>query len=539
MDNKTNFRSPENAAHSKETRSNKETRADKETRSSKITRRSLIKSLGTGLLGSTIAAPLLRTAFKPTSAYAQMANADPRFLIVVACAGGASIIDSVMAVRASESQQNTVNTFPDAQVRSPDGSPFRAVQQQINGLGAIPYQGMVDQYDFVNRHSNHMAAMTYTGTSVTHQIAQKRSLTGNDAWGGRTIQEAVAAHYGQGYSIPNVTMAFGGYNELGHDETLPSYAQHEVINAPVLWPLSLHGSKGVLSNQDLNGINIQAHPDSLAAARRWRNEVLDQSSDFAHTFQNSEKIKRWKENRTQQATQFETLNLINELLFIPNTPQSPLDEFNLTGSSESSLLISTFPKFLTDPLEAQAALAYLLITRGVSVTVTIGPDFTPQISDQAGRAVNTPPLAFDFSHTDHRSTQAIMWSRLYSVVDRLIGLLSAKEWNNGSSYWDRSLIYFASEFGRTRKRPAEATQFSSGHDLNNGCVILSPMIHGNRMYGGVDPNTTLTYGFDPISGDPTPGSTMSETQIYSALIDILKVDLQGHILPTVTALSRS
>jgi hypothetical protein len=38
--------------------------------------------------------------------------------------------------------------------------------------------------------------------------------------------------------------------------------------------------------------------------------------------------------------------------------------------------------------------------------------------------IANPPLAFDFSHDDHRTGQAFMWARVLGVVDRLIDLAS-------------------------------------------------------------------------------------------------------------------
>ena len=67
-----------------------------------------------------------------------------------------------------------------------------------------------------------------------------------------------------------------------------------------------------------------------------------------------------------------------------------------------------------------------------------------------------------------------MWSRLLSVADRLIGLLQQEEYANGQSFWDRTLLYVATDFGRTKARPANAPDFGSGHDLNNGSLIVSP-----------------------------------------------------------------
>ena len=71
----------------------------------------------------------------------------PKFLITIAAAGGASIIDSFLAVRASEAGANAarLNTFQDSQVQTVSGSPFRAVRYMGPRLGAIPIPVNTDQ----------------------------------------------------------------------------------------------------------------------------------------------------------------------------------------------------------------------------------------------------------------------------------------------------------------------------------------------------------------------------------------------------------
>ena len=118
----------------------------------------------------------------------------PKFLIVIGATGGASIIDSFLAVRQSEGGANAakLNTFPDAQVQSVANSPFRAVKVDSPKLGSIPIAVNTDQLAFVNKYKDDMLVATSIGTSVNHTIAQKRAITGNAAWKGRTLQECVA-----------------------------------------------------------------------------------------------------------------------------------------------------------------------------------------------------------------------------------------------------------------------------------------------------------------------------------------------------------
>ena len=44
----------------------------------------------------------------------------------------------------------------------------------------------------------------------------------------------------------------------------------------------------------------------------------------------------------------------------------------------------------------------------------------------ANARLANPPLAFDFSHQDHRGAQAMMWNRILSVTDRLATLLKGE-----------------------------------------------------------------------------------------------------------------
>jgi hypothetical protein len=54
-----------------------------------------------------------------------------------------------------------------------------------------------------------------------------------------------------------------------------------------------------------------------------------------------------------------------------------------------------------------------------------------------------------------------MWARIMSTVDKLISLLKSEPFDAGSSesLWDRTMIYVATDFGRTRSRPDNAMQF--------------------------------------------------------------------------------
>ncbi|MCA9573743.1 MAG: hypothetical protein KC656_38185, partial [Myxococcales bacterium] len=152
-------------------------------------------------------------------ALAQQA-ADPRFLIVLTASGGGSIIDGPLAIRASESANaSTINTFPDAQVTTWDDSPFRAVDLTGSSIGQIPAAFRTTPSEFFTAHRQDVMVATWERTSVNHTIGQRRAVTGNEAWRGRTMQEIVAWQYGSEAPITNIHLLAGtGYNEPGTDD---------------------------------------------------------------------------------------------------------------------------------------------------------------------------------------------------------------------------------------------------------------------------------------------------------------------------------
>ncbi len=457
----------------------------------------------------------------------------PKFLIVIAASGGASIVDSFLAKRQSESPNGaTLNTFPDATVKSFTGSPLRAVD--FNGslaLGALNLPVITSQSSFVNKHMNDMLVSSFIGTSVNHVIAQKRSLTGNGAWNGRTLQECVALEYGASFPIPHVNMGIGGYLENGSDAALPAYCYGESVAQPALFPLGLDGSRGIKGAPDKALIEL---------ARSVRNDSLDPESIFARTFSKSDRLKRWYEQRGESQRSLEARELITKLNVLKNDPPSvPLTDFGLAESPDAAKVRAAFPSFFTDQFEGQAAAAYLLLKNRVSVAVTIGPNFNVLIN---GASLGNPPLAFDFSHNDHRGTQAFMWQRILSVCDRLIGLLKAEPFDqaSGTSMWDHTMIYVATDFGRTKQRPNGSTSFGTGHDFNNGHLMLSPMVKGNTVLGNVSTTTLESYGFDPETGAPDPTKLLSnDRDLFAGILHTLSVDTTGSGLPNARAFRKT
>lgn len=503
----------------------------------KPTRRSVLKGLGAlGAAGAASGLGLNLSRAQTTDG--------PRYLIVLAATGGASIIDGPLAIRASESANAaSLNCFEDSLVQGFDDLPFRAVDQRREELGQIPVAFTANQSDFVRRHGHDMMVSTWTRTSVNHFIGQRRAVTGNEAWLGRTLQEMVAFTHGAGVPLPNVhLMTGGGTTTPGTDRSLPSWCFGEVVSDPALWPLALDGAKGLVDAPP---------PGLLAKARALRNDRLDPNSRFGQVFGAARRIEHWKAIRGDRQQAIEGADLIRKLMVRPNSGTFPLDRFGLQSSPVAERVRAVFPKLERDPLEAQAALAFLLLKYGVSVTVTLGPggsfiyDGEGDYADRVGGrglpddSVLNTPISFDFSHNGHRSVQALMWQRLYRVADGLITLLKGEEFADGQSMWDRSMIYIPTDFGREQKRPDGADEWSTAHHLNNGVLTISPLVNGGKVLGGVDPDTALTYGFDPRTGAPEPGRHMDEPQIFSGLLGALGVDTSGSGLPDVPAMRKS
>jgi hypothetical protein len=490
-------------------------------------RRKILKAIGAVAAGSAAGLPTLTRVGRAFSA-APKADNPAKFLIVIGGLGGASIVDSFLPVKHSECTNfANVNSYYDSEVVEFSGSKLRALDRSGGAVGALPFPWQSNLSEFVTKHRQQMLVATTTGTSVNHVVAQKRSITGNNAWNGRTLQECVAAEWGADYPVPNVNMGAMGFLERGADAELPSYAFGEAVAQPALWSLSLDGVKGIRGAPDRSLVDL---------ARSMRNDKLDPESAFYRTFYRSKRLQTWLLQRGMQAD-LEAQDLITKLNMFTDSPQYPLGEYGLQASPDAAMLQSVFPLMDEDPLEAQAALAYLLIKNRVSVTVTISPTFN-LILTESGELPN-PPLAFDYSHNGHQNTQAVMWKRVLSVADRLIDLLSSVEYDSdtGESFWDRSLIYVATDFGRSRGRQAPDADFGSGHHLNNGVVVLSPMVKGDTVLGNVDKQTALTYGWDRTSGaDLTVNDHNPEADVFAGILRALGVDTAGSGLPTVDAM---
>jgi len=498
------------------------------------TRRDLFRWLGAG------------AALAATPAAWPATSPDRPFLVVITAYGGASITDSVLAVTrgacaAAGGNPATTTVFDDYPLSGPSGpawaaarpvpdSPFHAVSWR----GAVdfgqPITKTIDHYDFLQRHKHHLLAITQTVTSVNHDTAQHRAVTGNGAWRGRTLQEEVAAAYGAADPLPNVLLTTGsGFVRGGRDDTLDPRFRGELAVDPLLWPLSLERAAAI------PGVD----PKAVSLAARLRDETLDPRSPRVRAYGGRDPLATFLDARTRRQPELEQGGLLSKLNLLP--PERTAG-FDLTRAPEADELYARLDGLAEDPVFAQAALAYLLIKHRISTSVTLGPSSANVfLQGPEGIDLRSLSLGFDASHTDHWSGQIWMWDRVFTLVDALVGLLDDEPYDDGSSLWDHTVLVVATEFGRGRERPPDALEFPSGHDLDNGVLVFSPRVTGNRVVGGVDPATTRTYGIDtsdPTLRTPDPGARMNEAHVYAAVLAAAGIDTTGSGLPDMSGVLR-
>lgn len=445
---------------------------------------------------------------------------DRKLLFVFCAHGGAGIIDGFIPVVETEvgdaELAKKLCVYPASQVEQVPGSAFRHIKPMTKEtylfMKPPPNLG-----EFIRRHGQDMSVFCHNVTSVNHNVAQTRSLNGNGANGGRTIMEAMALRYGGGMPLPNCNMGTDGFIEHGTDGNVPARARHETITAPRFFGTGTHGYQGI------SGL---PRPGSIEHARKVR-EQLDRETVFAKTFGKSPLVARYLQQRDFGRSELEKAQLLEKLLLVDPATLDP--KYGVAASALVRELYTRMPNLAAHDTQAQLGVAFLLAYHGISTSVTFGFRSDPVITKEDG--VITAPIAFDYSHSSHRSTQSVMWGNLGGLLDTFIGLLKEFDYMGDpglGKMWDRSLIYVATDFGRTKNRTTPgAADWSSGHDQNNGSVIISPMIKGNRVFGGVDPKTCLTYGFNRQSGEPDRNVAFEEPAVYGALAHVLDIDYAG------------
>lgn len=480
----------------------------------KLSRRELLLGLSGALGVTALGSSLGRAADQRAGT---TGDADRKLLFVLCATGGASIVDSFMPVTRSEVDDDaladTLNVYPDEQIVTPAGSNIRCPGYvESVGLLAGIYESGFYLDTFLAKHHPWMTVLSQQCSSVNHNVGQQRAVTGAGINGGRTLMEAMAIRHGEQLVIPNVNMANDGYIQPGADPSIPSFARAEIVASPLGFAAAMDGMKGVL------GVPSR----SLVEHARGVRDELDDASVFGRTFASAARRERFLANRREVQPRLEQAGLIDKLTLLPPELLDP--KYGVTSSPLLPTLAARFPKLQVDPWESQAALSVLLAYYGLSCATTIGIRHEPTFGNQK---LITTPIAFDFSHTDHRIAQYLMWGHVLKVIDALVDLLKELDYLGDPALgkmWDRSLIYVATDFGRDKTRPAGAESWGTGHALNNGTLMVSPLLKGNRIFGGLDPKRCETYGFDGATGTADPGILCDEGDIYSVVAQALDIE---------------
>ena len=453
---------------------------------------------------------------------------EPRFLIVLACFGGAQMIDCFMPIGREQA--------------ATDANRGTVISHDVTQVGNIRCVDRAIPIEFLERFGHQSVVLGTQASSVNHFVAQARSVNGRDTHYGRTLCETVASAYGADMPLPNVNMGRGGYTAGGVDATLdPRFAAEIVVN-PVTFPLSTHGHAGVLPNGDTPAQDPELRAAMMDRARALRDGPLEDASPFGRTFGASRVRRELLAQRALTDGRMEADDLIRQLLYVPDLGEIfPLEAYGLSSNEEAwkirDVLPGAWPVTTSgtpdDRLQAQAALAYLLLRTGTSCAVTLTEPGTDGF------------LAFDQSHTSHASAQETHWDRVLEVAGRLITLLEDAPYvrSDGEvdgTLWDRTLITFATEFGRDKWDTGGG--FGTGHHLNNGLLLVSPLLAGDQSLGEPDPDNGFICGFDPETGEPTPFDELGpgedplfsderlppgEEAVYGGVCDVLGITYEG------------
>lgn len=486
-----------------------------------FTRRSALQ----GLLSSAALPALTATLTSTFAAPLRAQEQDRRFLFVICGSGGADIRDSFMPLVTGEARAG-LRSHPAADIATVGNHRCVDRQEQLRF-----FVGGNAQKTFLDENGGDLAVVAATGSSVNHIVAARRWLNGDGkVLRGRTLLESHAMRWATpDMPLPAVNLANGGYIDPGLDGSIPAVARAETVQNALLFGMATHPSKGVLP------IDRGAQREALLARARAVRESLDDKSAFVSRFGASGLLQGLRSRRKETVPLMQELDLIRELTMV-SSGALPLDEYGLAASPQLPALVDAgFADLASDPFMAQAALAYLLTRSGASSAVAIGAPTAP-IAGPGNAAfdftLKHSPLACDFSHTDHPATQLLMWDRLLTMTNGLIRLLKGTPFGAGTM-WDRSLIYIATEFGRSLEGNGNQS-VGTGHELNNGLVLVSPLLNGGRVYGVLG-DDGLTRGFDRDSGAVDEGSVIQEPDVVATIGQALDHELapgdDTHVLP--------
>lgn len=447
----------------------------------------------------------------------QLLNADAalddRYLFIIAAPGGANMTDCFLA------SDRGPGAYDMDLLLKPDFTPFRCVIPRYNSVGwSLPIGNGYSQLDFLKAHHKDMAVMAVEGATTDRTYAPRLAMTGNEINRGRTLAEHIAATYRGRFAFPNISMATGEFAVPGRDRYLSDSARAELISDPLLFAFATHGYAGINGHTGTS----RTGSSKVAQQRQFRLE-LDRASEFYKQNKDHPTVQQYLYNRDQIMPTLEKNQLMLSLL-IDGKHSQRYNQYGLKPAEQLPELSRHFPQLGSDPFEAQVALAFLLSQKGLTNVCTLAPTTDLVLSSDRNRA-NTAPMGFNWSHTDHRGAQNTMWSYLLQNIDKLIQLLKSAPIGGDpakGSMWSKSVIYVVSDFGRDRVQEG-----GSGLSTNNAHLVVSPLIKGNRIYGGLDERTGRVTGFNPYTGMVEPGRKITTGDHYSIISELMGAPFRG------------
>ncbi len=431
-------------------------------------------------------------------------GSEKKYIFTICGVGGANIIDSFLAQGTGPAAYENLVTIP--------GSPFHAAPSLKNSIkGVIGLGNGYAQETFLKKYAADTIVMTNEVSSVNHMVAAKRAMSGDNTNKGRSLPEAIAMEFGKGLPLANLMLAGGGYALHGDDSSVNDMYRAQLVSDPLMFAFATHGFKGITK---------LAGEAEVKTGRELRKQ-LEQVSRFHKKFEGSRILESYTKNRETIVDMLEKGDNVTKLMLL-DPAKNDLAKFGFEVSKDLNLVREKFNNLANDHFEARLALAFLACKNGLTNAATIAPSDTPLMAE---KGTPNAPIAFDWSHVDHRSAQNSMWSFLLKGIDGLIELLKATDVDGDPAkgkMWDRSMIYIATEFGRDKVKEG-----GSGHHLNNGVVMISPLLNGNRIFGGIDPATGLTFGFNPESGEPERMRSMKEKDMYGAVCHAMGLNYTG------------
>ena len=410
----------------------------------------------------------------PVTGFAASLGGGRRRCVLVGAPGGASFLDSFMAIRdTGHSRYSRINAWHPSLMSLPVSRyPFTSVECWAVAGGHTTYN-LSAQTSLVTRFGREMVVATQQARSLEHVEAQQQVLRGSVT--GPSFMDEVGRTSSTPFGHIHLLEKKGGF-QLASDDT--SSAGLNLL----LTPSEIAALK---DDPEISALGRALYDPRLSM--RHRGEALARAGDL-------ERI----------AKAF--------LLFWEEVP-SGADPAEAAFAELGNRLL---PDWANHPLMQQALVASMMIRYDLASALTLSPVVWGVERPHVGPEIRS---AFDGSHRAHRATQAVLWSEISSVLLGLRVLLETCTTARGSLAAE-TLLLVASEFGRSDVRPRGAAEWSSYHAADSAVLAIAPFLRGGRLLGD-HPRRQARMGWDPATGSALPGVVNTTTHVADSVLGAL------------------